>query len=191
MAQSKLHRTKITAAPKSLEKADQPSPFRLLTEAMEDHAWDIGIKLEYVNGLPVWEGSPVFRHQKKIDDIRRSIRANVGSTDSCHCVSVADLTILFPDGSIKRPDISIFCAEPTELDSLCTEIPAVVIEIISKGYEKKDTEISLPFYLAQGLADIVIFDPATNKVTHYHGGKSDTQNSPIDLTFACGCRAAF
>jgi Uma2 family endonuclease len=158
---------------------------------MEHHAWDTGIKLEYVNGLPVWEGSPVFRHQKKIDDIRRSIRSDDKLTSPCDCVSVADLTIHFPDGSIKRPDISIFCTEPLELDTICTEIPAVVIEIISKGYEKKDTEVGLPFYLVQGLPDIVIFDPATNSLTHYHAGKSDTHQSPIELTFACGCRATF
>lgn len=191
MAQMKLQEVTITEALPSQETDDQASALRPLTETMEHHAWDIGIKLEYVNGLPVWEGSPVFRHQKKIDDIRRSIQANEMSAEPCGCVSVADLTILFPDGSIKRPDISIFCAEPIELDTICTEIPAVVIEIISKGYEKKDTEVSLPFYLAQGLADIVIFDPATNRVTHYHDGKSDTHDTPIDLTFACGCRATF
>jgi len=180
---------KIAEPRNSPENAVQPSTLRPLTETMEHRAWELGIKLEYVNGLPVWEGSPVFRHQKKIDDIRRSIHSEDGSAEACDCVSVADLTILFPDGSIKRPDISIFCSEPLELDTICTEIPAVVIEIISKGYEKKDTEVSLPFYLAQGLADIVIFDPATDKVTHYHGGSSDIHNSPIQLTFACGCRA--
>ena len=179
---------KITESTTYQENEDQSSTLRPLTETMEHRAWDIGIKLEYVNGMPVWEGSPVFRHQKKIDDIRRSIHSREESSEPCDCVSVADLTILFPDGSIKRPDISIFCAEPVELDTICTEIPAVVIEIISKGYEKKDTEVSLPFYLDQGLADIVIFDPATNTVTHYHGGKSDIHNSPIHLTFACGCR---
>ena len=191
MAQVKLPRAEHTELPKPQEHDTPPSTLRFLSETMEHHAWESGIKLEYVNGLPVWEGSPVFRHQKKVDDIRRSIRTRDSSGDPCSCVSVADLTILFPDGSIKRPDISIFCAEPMELDTICTEVPAVVIEIISKGYEKKDTEVSLPFYLAQGLADIVIFDPTTNKVTHYHGGKSDTHNSPIDLTFACGCRATF
>ena len=191
MTQTHLQGKPVTERLHSQENADQPSTLSPLTEAMGYHAWDIGIKLEVVNGLPIWEGSPVFRHQKKIDDIRRSIHPNVGSTSSCDCVSVADLTILFPDGSIKRPDISIFCTEPVELDTICTEIPAVVIEIISKGYEKKDTEVSLPFYLAQGVSDIVIFDPSTNSVTHYHDGKADTQNSPVDLIFPCGCRATF
>jgi len=46
-----------------------------------------------------------------------------------------------------------------------------VIEILSKGYEKKDTEVSLPFYLTQDIPDIVLFDPATNQVSHYHDGK--------------------
>jgi len=68
-------------------------------------------------------------------------------------------------------------------------IPEVVIEIHSRGYEKRDTEISLPFYLSQGIRDIVIVDPATNRVRHYHDGQTDEFNSPVQLTFACGCRA--
>jgi Uma2 family endonuclease len=72
---------------------------------------------------------------------------------------------------------------------MCEMIPEAVIEILSKGYKKKDTEISLPFYLTQGIRDIVIFDPSTNRVRHYHDGQTDEYNSPIPLTFACGCRA--
>ena len=73
---------------------------------------------------------------------------------------------------------------------MCQTIPKAVIEILSKGYERKDTEISLPFYLGQGMPDIVIFDPVLNLVSHYHGGITDTYSSPVDLTFACGCRAS-
>ncbi len=72
---------------------------------------------------------------------------------------------------------------------MCEMIPEAVIEILSKGYEKKDTEISLPFYLTQGIRDIVIFDPTTNRVHHYHDGQTDEYSSPVSLTFACGCRA--
>ena len=72
---------------------------------------------------------------------------------------------------------------------MCEMIPEAVIEILSKGYEKKDTEISLPFYLTQSIRDIVIFDPAANRVSHYHDGQADEHHSPVQLTFACGCRA--
>ena len=159
----------------------------LINDAWEYGAEQAGIKLEYVGGIPVWEAMPVYRHQKKIDSIRATIRAVTGA-GGCGCISVSDLTILFPDGSKKRPDISFFCNEPEEQDTACTSMPEAVIEIISRGYRKKDTEVSLPFYLAQGIADIALFDPDTNRVSHYHDGQTEEHDSPVELTFACGCR---
>src|SRR4051812_47378322 len=124
----------------------------MITDAMEHFADEAGIKLEYVNGLPIWEASPVIRHQRITDRIRASIRSGTSGGGGCGCIHYADIYILFPDGSIKRPDICVFCEEPEEEDTMCTKIPEAVIEILSKGYEKKDTEVSLPFYLEQGIA---------------------------------------
>ena len=167
----------------------QETLFPNLDNAMEHLADASGFKLEMTNGIPTWEAFPVFRHQKKIDVIRTSLKPLQQAFGGCECIHVADLTIQFPDGSVKRPDISIFCQEPDEQDTACTQIPEVVIEIISKGYEKKDTEISLPFYLSYNIPDIVLFDPETNNVSHYHNGQKDEYDSPVELTFACGCRA--
>ena len=163
----------------------------MITDALEHSADQVGIRLEYVNGIPIWEASPVIRYQRITDRVRASIHEVQEDGERCGCIHYADIYILFPDGSIKRPDISIFCEEPAEQDSMCQTMPDAVIEILSKGYEKKDTEVSLPFYLAQGIRDIVIFDPATDRVNHYHDGQNDVSTSPTEVTFACGCRAAF
>ena len=160
----------------------------MITESMEQRANEAGIKLEYVNGIPVWEPSPVIRHQRISDRIRASIRGGAGESEGCGCIHYADIYILFPDGSTKRPDISIFCSEPPEQDTMCETPPEAVIEILSKGYEKKDTEVSLPFYLAQAIPDIVLFDPATNRLSHYHDGKREEHSSPVQLALRCGCR---
>ncbi len=163
-------------------------PNQILNEIQQGEGGQKGFKLEYVNGLPIWEASPVYRHQKKTLDIQMSLLNSAGET-GCDCIPVADVTILFPDGSIKRPDIAVYCTEPAEQDSAITRLPEAVIEIISVGYEKKDTEISLPFYLAHGIKDIVIFDPSDNSVAHYQHGKKSLHLSPVLLQFACGCRA--
>ena len=143
----------------------------MITDSLEHRATEAGIKLEYVNGIPVWEASPAIRHQRISDRIRASIGRAGRENEGCSCIHYADIYILFPDGSTKRPDISIFCSEPPEQDTMCETVPEAVIEILSKGYEKKDTEVSLPFYLTQDIPDIVLFDPATNQVSHYHDGK--------------------
>ena len=165
----------------------------MITDSMERQAEQAGIRLEFINGIPVWEASPVIRHQRIVDRIRGSIAGggyvNGGNGSGCACVHYADIYIKFPDGSLKRPDISLFCSEPPEEDSICETIPHVVIEVLSKGYEKKDIDVSLPFYLVQGIPDIVLFDPIANRVSHYREGVATHHDSPISLTFACGCTA--
>jgi hypothetical protein len=47
----------------------------------------------------------------------------------------------YPDGSLKRPDISIFCHEPEEQDDAISLVPEAMIEVVSRGYEAKDLEI--------------------------------------------------
>ncbi len=149
---------------------------------------ELGIRLEIVNGLPVWEASPVMRHQQAIDRIRESIKKTEKSDKPCECLHVADIYIQFPDGSLKRPDVSIFCKTPTETDEAVKEIPDAVIEIISKGYEKKDLEVSVPFYLANGVKDIVVFNPYTDAVLYFSNGEKREMTSPVEIELECGCR---
>ncbi len=153
-------------------------------------AEELGIKLEIVNGLPVWEASPVIRHQTAVDRIRDSIKRTEAMGKTCDCFHVADIYIQFPDGSLKRPDISIFCRTPTETDEAVKEIPDAVIEVISKGYEKKDLEIGVPFYLANGVKDVVVFNPYTNEVLHFREGEERELVLPVTIDFECGCSCA-
>ena len=106
---------------------------------------ELGIKLEIVNGLPVWEASPVIRHQTAVDRIRESIKQVETNAKNCDYFHVADIYIQFPEGSLKRPDISVFCKTPADTDEAFKEVPDAIIEIISKGYEKKDLKSACHF----------------------------------------------
>jgi hypothetical protein len=57
----------------------------------------IGLRLEWVGGLPLWEAQPTYRHQKAVDRIRQSLRPKGGAP--CACVHVASVYVRFPDGS--------------------------------------------------------------------------------------------
>jgi len=151
---------------------------------------ELGIRLEFVAGLPIWEASPVIRHQKAVDRIRGSIKKSEENDNPCDCFHVADIYIQFPDGSLKRPDISMFCETPTETDEAVKDIPDAVIEIISKGYEKKDLEVGVPFYLANGVKDVVVFNPYTNEVLHFRGSEKRELTLPVAIELACGCTCA-
>lgn len=160
--------------------------------ALVDLIWAVdassGLRLEIIGGIPTWEAHPTTRHQLTVRDIARSIRPAVDDSAGCGCIDVADITIRFPDGSLKRPDLSIYCAEPERTDFATTEIPEAVIEVLSKGYEAKDLELSVPVYLAHGIWDVVMVDPRSRKVIHYQDKLPRELISPVELVFQCGCR---
>jgi len=153
-------------------------------------AEELGIKLEMVSGLPIWEPHPVWKHQKHVDRIRATISRieTDNALSTWACVHVADVYVGFPDGSLKRPDISIFCREPEEEEEAITLIPEAVIEVISKGYEAKDLEIGPRFYLSQGVKDVVVFDPYTLVVLHVRRDGVERFVSPVQINFECGCK---
>jgi Uma2 family endonuclease len=150
-----------------------------------------GVRLEVVRGLAVWEAQPVYRHQRAVARIYESIRpASNGAADPCACIAAMDVSIRFPDGSHKRPDLSIFCREPDEQDREITLMPEAVVEVLSEDYEAKDLLIGVPFYQQIGVKDITVLDPRTGEVRHYQQGRPPHFcQSPTQLTFLCGCTA--
>ena len=61
---------------------------------------ELGLRLEIVGGLPIWEPHPVLRHQRAIDRIRATIvpSASTGEGDGeCACISLTSI-LVFPMG---------------------------------------------------------------------------------------------
>lgn len=156
-------------------------------------AEELGIRLEIANGLPIWEASPLYRHQEAVDRIRRTItpldQADFNG-NQCECIHAADVYVSFPNGSLKRPDIAIFCRKLTEeeKDDAIKIVPEAVIEVVSRGYEAKDLEVGPAFYLSQGVKDIIIFDPYTLLVMHVKHGGTKRLVSPVEILLECGCK---
>lgn len=147
-----------------------------------------GVRLEIVGGLPLWEASPTRRHQQAVDQIRATIQPSPEHTGGCACIHIADVYVRFPDQSLKRPDVSIFCREPDEQDEAITLVPEAVVEVISAGYEAKDLEIGPRFYLTQGVKDIIVYDPHTLVVLHVRRDTITRAVSPVAIALECGCR---
>jgi Uma2 family endonuclease len=169
-------------AGKRAEKTSRPITFEHLVE-MADNA---GVKLEMTGGIPTWETFPGPRHQKAVGRIFATVERS--SEDRCACFQLLDTYIRFPDGSLKRPDIAVFCEEPPDIDEAYPKIPEAVLEVLSKDYEKKDTHISAPFYLEQGVKDVILFDPRTGDITHRRRDGDKLLRSPVTIQLECGCR---
>ena len=154
--------------------------------------YDGAVRLELTVGIPTWEATPGSRHQIMIDRVRAgtepSLLRNTEDSADCGCFHYSDVSIRFPDGSFKRPDISIFCTKPPVQDEALTVLPCAVIEIINPGYEFKDVSLNPPFYLSQGLLDVVIVEPRTGSVQHYYGSQNVNYTAPVTLELQCGCR---
>lgn len=159
---------------------------------LQTDASGVPIRLEYVRSRLKVEASPTSRHQLTAKAIEASIRPIPGQGDACACFSLQDVLIRFPDAdqSLKRPDIAIFHAPPPESDEALDILPAAVIEILSLGYEEKDLgDDGAPFYLACGIADVLVVDPRTRKALHYRPGQpTATLRSPASIALACGCQ---
>jgi hypothetical protein len=150
---------------------------------------DGAVKLEITRGIPTWEAFPGLRHQVAIDLIRASIKpVDSGGDSGCECAHFSDVLISFRDGSLKRPDIAIFCTRPPIQDEALTQVPAAVVEVISPGYEYKDLELNPQFYLAEGVADVIVVDPRAGLVTHHSSSGATTEHAPVTLTLKCGCQ---
>ncbi len=150
--------------------------------------YDGAIRLEITAGVPTWEASPNIIHQEIIDLIRASIEPMPDSDVECGCFHFSDILIRFKDGSLKRPDIAIFCTKPPRQEEAQTMTPQAVIEVVSPGYEYKDLQINPQFYLAQGVEDVVIVDPRSGAVTHYRKAGVANHYALVAIELLCRCR---
>jgi Uma2 family endonuclease len=146
------------------------------------------VKLEITGGVPTWEVSPGSRHQRMVYLIQTSISPTPDSDQGCACAHLSDVYMRFADGSLKRPDIAIFSEEPPDQDEALATIPRAVVEVISPGYEYKDTTLNPQFYLAQGVGDVIVVDPRSGIVNHYRMAEVSTHHAPVTINLQCGCQ---
>ena len=144
------------------------------------------VKIEMTAGIPTWEAMPGVRHQRIIMDVWNSVRRSFGGEGDCGCHALVDVMVRFPEGSFRSPDVVIYGQQLPDIDGATDVIPAAVVEIVSPGYEETE-RLGLPFSLAQGIADVVVYDPRTGEVVHATPKGQTVHAAPVDLAFACGC----
>lgn len=149
---------------------------------------EIGLRLELqISGI-TWETSPGLRHQELCFAVATSVQ-HAMSQAPCRSHQVMDVAIRFPNGMVKRPDISIFCERPKEDDGFVHRVPEAAIEIVSPGFEAKDLVYGPPFYLEQGVLDVLVLDRTANQVHHFRPTSHQTYPSPRTFDLECGSSA--
>lgn len=160
----------------------------------EDRLWDLfclgdegGIRLEMVEGMPIWEASPGVRHQAIILQAAAALMHEHKQTDGCGCHPHFDIYVRFPDGSYKRPDLAIYCEQIELVEKATWVVPDAVVEVISRGYAKKDVDIGAPFYLKHGVKDVVLVNPPANSARHLTQSESTEHKFPGKVKLSIGC----
>lgn len=148
---------------------------------------EAGIRLEVLDGQPFWQFHPSMQHQWTLRQIQMSLQRSRESQRDCACVDVSDVYIRFPDGSLLRPDISIFCELPPIQQEASRVIPKAVVEILSPGSAVKDLKAGPPFYLANGVLDVIVVDPVSKQVVHFDAEGRREHTQPVTLRLKCGC----
>jgi len=148
---------------------------------------EYGVKLEIVQENPVWEFFPSPLHQSIVQAIFLSVKPRTPGGNGCGCFCLMDAYVRFPDGSIKRPDMLILCERPPLTRDALTVVPEAVVEVVSPGSERKDLETGPPFYLSQGVKDVVVVNPETDSAWHFRRDGTVRRERPTSIALECGC----
>ena len=154
--------------------------------AQIEEADSIGIRVEMVDGRPFWEFQPNYDHQDRIGNVWMSVRRDPQSGTDCGCFRAMDVGIVFPDGSIRRPDLAVFYRQPERRD-LITLVPEAVVEIVSQRSREKDLDVSPPWYLRMGGKDVLVYDPFTEDVHHFRQEGRVRFKTGRTVPLECGC----
>ncbi|RYG38097.1 Uma2 family endonuclease [bacterium] len=149
---------------------------------------EFGVKLEVEGSTQRWEFFPSPLHQAIIRDIDRAIRPKVRSTGSeCDCYTLSDFYLRLRDGSLKRPDLAIYCKKPIVGRDALDVIPGAVIEILSPGSEEKDLVTGPPLYLSSGVLDVIVVNHEKGEVTHFRQNERRSFSAPAEIELEMGC----
>jgi hypothetical protein len=88
---------------------------------------------------------PGVRHHDALMSIWYRLNNERNGSGDCGCFPYAELTLGFPDGSVKTPDLSIFFDRPMEREGLVHLIPEAVVEIVVPAMSGRTWKSGRPF----------------------------------------------
>lgn len=163
----------------------QDDPKMLLCHLM--WADEFGVKLKAEGFTQRWKIFPSPLHQDEVMQIYSGVRRALGSnSEGCDCYRLVDAYIQFPDGSLKRPDLALFCRRPEVRREALEAVPQAIAEVLSRGTEAKDLVTGPRIYLASGVLDVVALHPETGMVTQIPPDGTRILNAPVEIELAMG-----
>ena len=140
-------------------------------EVREGHLYELG------RGVIVVSDVPKKKHRAQVTAIRNAFvlyqAANPGKV--YEVLGGAECKILVPGYESERhPDVAVYTVEPPAGEDIWSDwVPAIAVEVISPGSEKRDYEEKAEEYLAFGVMDYLVFNVELEEVAllHRSGGR--------------------
>ncbi len=131
-----------------------------------------GTLAEVINNVIYMSPAPSFEHQDVAAVLHTAMNVHVIKNNLGKCL-YAPLDIFFDGNNALQPDIVFISNENMGIvkDGKVKGAPDLIVEILSPGNKKHDTERKKPVYEKFGVKEYFIVDPKTKEVfTYYHNG---------------------
>lgn len=145
---------------------------------------EAGVRLEIEQGRTVWEFFPSIAHQHVIQEVFLSVR-KLGTGEGCF--RYLDAYVQLADGSIKRPDLALYCTQPPLTTEVARVTPGAVVEVVSRGYERKDLDSGPSLYLSNGVRDVLVVQPELGETRHFRRDGVRVVRQGVQVALEMGC----
>lgn len=124
-------------------------------------------RYELVDGVAILAPSPSFEYQDIVLEIACQLRVFLQSHPIGSVVTEVDVRLR--DDLVYRPDV-VYLSQSTRarIRGAVTEIPQLVVEVVSPGAAKRDLLEKRRDYEAAGVAEYWVIDPQTREM-HFFG----------------------
>ncbi|MEJ5339901.1 MAG: Uma2 family endonuclease [Aquificaceae bacterium] len=110
---------------------------------------------ELVEGIPYAMASPSRLHQRVVFRLQRLLAEEL-EKNSCGCEVVSDVDWIVSEDTVIRPDIAVLCEEG---DEYITEIPLLIVEVVSKTSRIHDEKVKFNLYEELGVPYYLLVYP--------------------------------
>jgi Uma2 family endonuclease len=135
---------------------------------------------ELIHGIPYsMSPSPTSGHQRTGLSVMQVLKEAL-STSSCHCEIFYELDWHLKEDTVVGPDILVLCGEELK-DDFVTQVPSLIIEILSPTTAEKDRTLKAELYANTGVHNYILIDYLRKKIEVFTlmQGKYQIHVSPI------------
>ncbi len=128
-----------------------------------------GTLAEVINNVIYMSPAPSFPHQEVLSNLHTSINLYVRENNLGKCL-VSPIDVYFDNTNVFQPDIIFISNENMGIvkDEKVKGAPDLIVEVLSPGNKKHDTERKRPVYEKHGVKEFFIIDPRSKEVITYY-----------------------